>query len=109
MNQLQQYAALLQQIEQELRDNGLWASKPPSPHALASRMPFCVDTLKLEQWLQFIFIPKMRAIIDNNQLIPQVSGIAPLAEEVYQDNAATKRLVSLLARFDQLSAQSRAH
>ncbi|WP_258876037.1 YqcC family protein, partial [Pseudomonas aeruginosa] len=31
-----------------------------APEALASPEPFCVDTLALEQWLQWIFLPRMK-------------------------------------------------
>ena len=45
----------LNALELGLRDLGLWSDARPEPEALASTMPFCYDTLELEQWLQFIF------------------------------------------------------
>ncbi|OYW90485.1 MAG: pseudouridine synthase, partial [Pseudomonadales bacterium 32-61-5] len=39
-------------IERELRVLGVWEALSPDPQALASREPFCVDTLSFEQWLQ---------------------------------------------------------
>jgi len=58
-------------IERELRVLGLWASAPPSPVALASAEPFCVDTLEFEEWLQWIFLPRMKAILEDNQPLPR--------------------------------------
>ncbi|MEF0565218.1 YqcC family protein, partial [Pseudomonas aeruginosa] len=43
-------------IERELRALGWWSESSPAPEALASPEPFCVDTLALEQWLQWIFL-----------------------------------------------------
>ena len=41
----------LNALELGLRDLGLWSDVRPDPEALASTMPFCYDTLELEQWL----------------------------------------------------------
>ena len=50
-------------IERELRTLDMWSVEPPVPEALASVEPFCVDTLRFEQWLQWIFLPRMKAIV----------------------------------------------
>lgn len=47
----------LQQLEDELRGQSLWSAVAPSPEARASTMPFMYDTLKLQQWLQWVFLP----------------------------------------------------
>tara|TARA_Y100000815_G_C13155594_1_gene429670 strand:- start:132 stop:464 length:333 start_codon:yes stop_codon:yes gene_type:complete len=72
-------------IERELRLLGVWASSPPAPEALASQEPFCVDTLAFDQWLQWIFLPRMKHILEHGQPLPAVSGILAMAEMVYQD------------------------
>ena len=53
MAQVEQVHALLIDIEAQLRQMGLWQAVPPSPEALASSQPFCIDTLDFSQWLQF--------------------------------------------------------
>jgi uncharacterized protein YqcC (DUF446 family) len=87
--------SLLIDIEAELRRLQQWQVEPPSPEALASTEPFCVDTLTLPQWLQFIFLPRMRALLDQQRLPPGKCGIAPLAEEYFRplslDSAALQR------------------
>ncbi|TLX62918.1 pseudouridine synthase [Stutzerimonas nosocomialis] len=90
-------------IERELRLLGLWASEPPAAEALASREPFCVDTLKLEEWLQWIFLPRMKLILEQGQPLPRVSGIKEMAEEVYrQQPQEVAALIGALADFDRL-------
>lgn len=99
-------AALLIDIEAELRRLNWWASRPPSPQAMASTAPFCADTLSLEQWLQFVFIPKMRQLIDKELALPGDCGIAPLAEVVWAERrevAAT--LIALVSAVDQRLGQ----
>jgi uncharacterized protein YqcC (DUF446 family) len=76
-------AAVLIDIEAELRQIGCWQAESPPPAALSSEQPFAVDTLNFAQWLQFIFIPRMRFLIDQQQGLPGVSGIAPMAEEYF--------------------------
>lgn len=76
-------ASLLIDIEAELRRLQLWQAEPPSPEALASTEPFCVDTLTFPQWLQFIFVPRMHALATMEQLPPGRCEIAPLAEQYF--------------------------
>jgi uncharacterized protein YqcC (DUF446 family) len=71
-------------IENELREMQLWASQEPSPEALASTEPFAIDSLTFPQWLQFIFIPRLRWLIEMQCALPSVSGVKPMAEEYFR-------------------------
>jgi uncharacterized protein YqcC (DUF446 family) len=77
-------ASLLIDIEAELRRLDQWQREAPPAAALASSEPFCVDTLTLAQWLQFVFLPRMRALLARGQLPPGPCAIAPLAEEYFR-------------------------
>ncbi|MCY1424212.1 tRNA pseudouridine synthase C [compost metagenome] len=95
-------------IERELRVQGWWREEAPSAEALASVEPFCVDTLDFDQWLQWIFLPRMKLILEHNQPLPNASGILAMAEMVYVDRPEQSRnLKALLAQFDKLIIQSR--
>lgn len=90
-------------IERELRVQGWWQVEPPSDQALASQEPFCVDSMAFDQWLQWIFLPRMKHMLENDAALPRVSGIQPMAEQVYGErNAQAEVLVRLLGEFDQL-------
>jgi uncharacterized protein YqcC (DUF446 family) len=90
-------------IERELRLLGWWEMQPPSAQALSSQEPFCVDTLAFEQWLQWIFLPRMKQMLEAGAALPSVSGIQPMAEQVYGGQAKKAReLIKLLGEFDQL-------
>jgi uncharacterized protein YqcC (DUF446 family) len=96
-------------IERELREQGWWADTPPSAEALTSVEPFCVDSLAFEEWLQWIFLPRMKLIIESDQPLPSVSGIRPMAEMVYAANLGkAKGLLVLLGEFDGLIGAARA-
>ncbi|AXM96478.1 YqcC family protein [Pseudomonas plecoglossicida] len=94
-------------IERELQVQGWWGDEPPSDEALASTVPFAVDTMSFEQWLQWIFLQRMRIIIELGQPLPSASGILVMAETVFADRPEQSRVLRrLLAEFDQLIAPS---
>ncbi|MCP2074481.1 UNVERIFIED_ORG: uncharacterized protein YqcC (DUF446 family) [Pseudomonas lini] len=98
-----QIAEQLLLIERELRVQGWWSSVSPSVEALASVEPFAVDTLDFEQWLQWIFLPRMKAILENDLPLPNASGILAMAEMVYAQRPGQGiELQRLLSQFDQL-------
>jgi len=93
-------------IERELRVLDLWASTPPDARALASQEPFCVDTLSFEQWLQWIFLPRMKVILERDDALPAVSGILAMAEVVYQGRLQQMSgLLRALETFDALISE----
>ena len=102
-----QVAAVLIDIEAQLRQLGLWDKIPPSTDALASDQPFCVDTLTLPQWLQFIFLPTMYGLVEQQQPLPGRCGIAPMAEEFFKGSGlAIDELDAALLRMDRLLSEN---
>jgi len=91
-------ASLLIDLEASLRVAGLWEQEEPPPEALASAEPFCVDTLAFPQWLQWIFLPRMSALISAGLPLPGRSGIAEMAELCFEGRRAA--LVTLLREID---------
>ncbi|MEB0091681.1 YqcC family protein [Pseudomonas sp. CCI4.2] len=103
-----QVAEHLLLIERELRVLGWWRESPPSAQALASHEPFCVDLLAFDQWLQWIFLPKMKVILEQDLPLPNASGILEMAEMVYSGHPQdTRTLQQLLAQFDRLITETR--
>jgi uncharacterized protein YqcC (DUF446 family) len=102
-----QIAEQLLLIERELRVLGMWKAVPPSDDDLSSREPFCVDTLDFDQWLQWIFLPRMKTILEQDLALPNASGILEMAEMVYASRLGeTRTLLSLLAQFDRLITEA---
>ena len=98
-----QVAEVLIDIEAQLRQLGQWDKIPPSTEALATTEPFCVDTLTLPQWLQFVFLPTIYRMLEQDQPLPQRCGIAPMAEEFFRGSGlAIGTLVDALLKIDEL-------
>ncbi len=96
-------AEVLIDIEAQLRQLGQWDKIPPSTEALASEQPFCVDTLTLPQWLQFVFLPTLYRMLEEGQPLPDRCGIAPMAEEFFRGSGlAVSELVNSLLEVDEL-------
>ncbi len=96
-------AEVLIDIEAQLRQLGLWDKIPPSTEALASQQPFCVDTLTLPQWLQFVFLPTIYQMLEEDAPLPDRCGIAPMAEEFFRGSGLSyESLIELLEDIDEL-------
>jgi uncharacterized protein YqcC (DUF446 family) len=96
-------AELLIDIEAQLRQLGQWDKVPPPARALESEQPFCVDTLTLPQWLQFVFLPTLYTMLEEGQRLPERCGIAPMAEEYFRcTGPGCDELLAALARVDDL-------
>jgi uncharacterized protein YqcC (DUF446 family) len=93
---------LLIQLETELQQQQLWSSVPASNAAMASEMPFCCDTLQLEQWLQFIFLPKIQALLEAQRPLPANVSVWPMAEEAFKKHGHRMTpLLQIIHRLDQ--------
>ena len=98
-----QVADCLLGIEMELRQLGIWEMERPAADAFQSTEPFCLDTLVFTQWIQFVFLERMKLIVENDHPLPAVSGIAPMAEEHFRGRPeSVLRLIRELEAVDQL-------
>lgn len=91
----------LQLLEATLRNSGLWDIEPPTPEALLSVQPFCVDTLSFSQWLQFIFVPRMEYLLEHQLPLPKSCNITPMAEEALS-GLPVEELIRVLRGIDTL-------
>lgn len=93
----------LQLIEAELRQLGWWTAASPTAQALASEQPFAVDSMAFEEWLQWMFLPRMQQLLESDAALPSACGIAPMAEMALAERAFQARaLLQVLAEFDRL-------
>ena len=96
-------ASLLIDIEASLRNYGFWDVESPPEHSLMSEQPFCIDTLEFYQWVQWVFMPKIRWMLEENMVLPNACGIAPMAEEWIKSQAVqADDLIRILDEIDQL-------
>ncbi len=99
---------LLDAIERELRALDLWEAVPPAPAALESGQPFCYDTLEANQWLQWVFLPRMRALIAAGAPLPTTCHVAEYLEEFYRESGLpVVGLIRAVRAIDQLLSAPR--
>lgn len=102
MNQRLRVTHILEQLELELKQRSLWQMLPPSAEAMASTLPFCMDTLAFHQWLQFVLIARLRQMMMLQIALPAHSALYPMATEVYkQELGYHSTLIELLAELDE--------
>ncbi|WP_192458084.1 YqcC family protein [Musicola keenii] len=90
-------------IEQALKASLLWQSVPPDDAAFTSIQPFCLDSMQAEQWLQWVLLPRMHALLDGDAPLPERVAILPYFEAAF--DGRTESITPLLAelrRFDDL-------
>lgn len=100
---------LLQDVEREMRGLGLWSDEAPEPERLASKMPFCYDTLPFPEWLQWVFLPKLRVMLELHQALPHKCNIAPLADEWFKAQGIqqdARKLQEVIRDLDRLLSAS---
>lgn len=98
-----QIPALVDCIELELRRIGLWEADRPPQCAFDSELPFMLDTMRVSQWLQWVFLPRMRRILYDRKPLPTACAIHPVAKMDLADMSSdTRRLLTFIARLDGL-------
>lgn len=96
--------SLLIQIEEELQRSNLWPIEAPEEAAFLSHEPFSIDTMSAEQWLKWVFLPRMIALIETEQPLPTKIALTPYFEEALPEGHDA--LLALLAQCDHLLNQN---
>ena len=99
MNIENQVRQILEDIEQVMRDEKLWHATPPEAEAFESKEPFSVDTMSAEQWLQWVLVPRMYALLEAQAPLPTRFAITPYFEVAMPE---ALRLLTQLQRLDDL-------
>src|SRR6185436_10956061 len=93
----------LLEIEAEMKKIGLWQEAPLPAEAYEFRQAFAMDTMAFSQWIQFVFIPRVKQIVAEKGEFPKDSMVAAQAVREF-DGAPldTSNLLTLLSEFDEL-------
>ncbi|MFS2225425.1 YqcC family protein [Pantoea sp. B65] len=107
MSREQQLRQRLLAVAQVMQDNGLWQGSAPDTAAFNSTEPFCVDTMLPLEWLQWVLLPRMLALLDSNAPLPKNFAVAPYYEVALEANVCGRvLLLSQLQSLDDLFADS---
>jgi uncharacterized protein YqcC (DUF446 family) len=98
-----QLAALkADEIEIELKRLGRWKHDDLPEEAFEDMGAFGSNTMSFEQWLQFVLIPRIREIIQEQSDFPSGSNLAPYAIRYFDGDYDADPLREILYQLDQL-------
>src|SRR4051794_37140592 len=90
------------EIEAELKRIGYWQQQPLKPEAYQFKQAFAADTMAFPQWLQFVFLPRVREIAAQRKQVPDASNVGAYAVRELDGDPKADQLVTILSEFDSL-------
>jgi len=87
-------------IEAEMRRIGAWPVQRPPEEAFQSRAAFFMDRMDFSSWLAFVFIPRVRGIIEAQGDFPTSSMVGAQAVREFDGWDEGGGVTSLLSEFD---------
>lgn len=92
--------ARLAAVVAAMKRTGAWDVARPDDAAFADMGPFGSQTMAFEQWLRWVFVPHVEALIATAGPWPAASQVATVAVREGDTNPAVAALVDALAAFD---------
>ncbi|XKE46585.1 YqcC family protein [Halomonas organivorans] len=84
----------LRELESTMKAADMWRMERPEPEAFDSTQPFCIDTMALPQWLRFVFIARLEALVEARAPMPANCDVAPAVDAyLIQEGARTSERV----------------
>lgn len=75
--------AQVEKIQVEMKRIGFWQDEPLPDDAYDSKQAFCSDTMSLPQWLQFVFVPRIKDILATDGEWPGSSEVGIYASQQF--------------------------
>lgn len=97
----QEVETLLEKLIESLHNANLWSDIAPSKQAMASNVPFAYDVMPLENWLQFIFIPKICGLIKIGKPLPTKLELLPIAQLSFNGLKEKQLLLKEIEKIDE--------
>jgi uncharacterized protein YqcC (DUF446 family) len=97
-----QAAALADALEAELKRLNRWGAEPLPPAAFENMGPFGQGTMAFEQWIWFVLLPRLRAIVRERAEFPSPSQLAVYAVRTFDGDTDADQLQNLLYELDRL-------
>lgn len=96
----------LHELQACMEEAGLWHIEAPPASAFSSQQPFSADTMSLIEWLRFVFVARLHALVDAQAPMPANCDVTP-AMEAYLSNVQIstehrRALLSVMTRIDRL-------
>ncbi|MTH45330.1 YqcC family protein [Intestinirhabdus alba] len=95
----------LHALEALLREHQYWRTDEPQAQLFTSNQPFYMDTMEPLEWLQWVLLPRMHALLDAARPLPEAFAVAPYYEmALAADHPLRERLLESLQALDALLA-----
>lgn len=91
---------LLLELEQELKQQGYWQETKPEAAAFFSTAPFFMDTMSGYEWLQWVLIPKLSAILAEKRALNAEFALYPYFQEALSPQDCDQKLHQLIKALD---------
>ncbi|XUO83808.1 YqcC family protein [Halomonas sp. KM007] len=102
----QQLQTALLELEAAMKAANLWRLPLPEASAFASQEPFCVDTMSLPQWVRYVFVARLTALVEAQATLPAKCEVAPaMAAYLMQEKVRASDqvlVIRAMERVDQL-------
>jgi uncharacterized protein YqcC (DUF446 family) len=95
-------SAKADEIESELKRLSRWSQQPLPDEAFEDMGAFGSNTMSFEHWLQFVLIPRIREIVDDQGDFPVGSYVASYAMRYFDGDSQADTLLNILHRLDEL-------
>ncbi len=92
----------IEKIENEMKRIHMWQDDPLPSEKYEFKEAFASDTMTFNQWLQFIFVPRVHEVLDTNGGFPPRSMVSTKAIREFDGYDEAGELVKLLSEFDDL-------
>ncbi len=99
----------LQALEALLREHQHWQNDEPQPHQFNSTQPFFMDTMEPLEWLQWVLIPRMHDLLENNQPLPGALPLLPIMKWRWRRTTRNALILAELEKLDALLRMMRAN
>ncbi len=103
MNQYPHINSLLNELASVLEASQLNCNQIPNERAYQSRLPFFHDTMFFEQWLEFVFLPKMRELVASGQA-PNPMTLLPALQVRMTQRPELSVLMPVVQKFDEIAS-----
>jgi uncharacterized protein YqcC (DUF446 family) len=95
-------SAKANEIEAELKLLRRWTTSPLPPEKFENMGAFGCNTMSFEQWLQFVLLPRIEAIVRQKDQFPQGSMLGPYAIRIFDGDLESTHLHDLLYELDEI-------
>ena len=104
MTQRQRTHRVVKTLEHTMRALGLWTE--PAPPVPVFQMPFGMDAIPFEHWIQLVLVPRLRDVAQGKTKMPASSNLAAHAVREFDGNDDRWPLIDVLREVDALSPTS---